>query len=345
MQASDALGRGVRLSVAHLRGRTVPFHVGLTVTSRCNLRCVYCSHPLRREPELTAADWCRVLGELRALGTERVAFAGGEPLGRPDLLEIVARARELDLHCTLTSNGTFVPQRRDVLSLLHTLVISLDGDRQAHDTNRGVGSHAEAIRAIQIARSWNVPVKLNAVLNTNSVSDVEWLLEFSRREGLPLSFNVMRSETALSHDAADHRAESDRLRAVLSRIIEAKRDHPQVVFSKRSYELTRQWPDFGRDRLTRADVADRYDGPRCSAGRFHCVIHSDGRLFPCVLTVDQVPALNVMEVGVARALERAAQHGCATCVSTCMSEMNGLFAFDPRVIASLARSYLSSRIM
>ena len=230
---------------------------------------------------------CRVLGELRALGTERVAFAGGEPLGRPDLLEIVARAREVDLHCTLTSNGTFVPQRRDV----------------------------------------------------------EWLLEFSRREGLPLSFNVMRSETTLSHDAADHRAESDSLRAVLSRIIEAKRDHPQVVFSKRSYELTRQWPDFGRDRLTRADVADRYDGSRCSAGRFHCVIHSDGRLFPCVLTVDQVPALNVMEVGVASALERAAQHGCATCVSTCMSEMNGLFALDPRVIASLALSYLSSRIM
>ena len=29
----------------------------------------------------------------------------------------------------------------------------------------------------------------------------------------------------------------------------------------------------------------------------------------------------------------------------CMSEMNGLFALDPRVIASLARSYLSSRIM
>ncbi len=155
----------------------------------------------------------------------------------------------------------------------------------------------------------------------------------------------MRSgEPDLWKDAAHHRAEPERLRALLAKIIEAKRTNPQILFSRRSYDLTRRWADFATDRLTMAEVGDDFEGPRCSAGRFHCVIHADGRLFPCNLTLDQVPALNVRDVGVARALETAGQHGCATCQSTCMFEVNGLFALDPRVLRSLARSYLTSRL-
>jgi hypothetical protein len=112
------------------------------------------------------------------------------------------------------------------------------------------------------------------------------------------------------------------------------------VFSGQTYDIARQWTDFTRDRLTEAEAGPRFRGPRCSAGRFHCVIYADGSLFPCPLTVRQVAALNVKTAGVSAALERARRHGCATCFSPCMLETNSIFALHPGVIATLARRYL-----
>ncbi|PYM16015.1 MAG: hypothetical protein DMD81_13585 [Candidatus Rokuibacteriota bacterium] len=215
-RALDALTTGSRLIAARLRGRAVPFHVTLYVTTRCNLRCVYCSSPDQHEKELTAADWRGVLDQLRTLGTRRVLFFGGEPLVRADLGEIVAHARRLGLRCALTSNGTLVPQRPDVIRQLQTLTISLDGDAVAHDANRGRGSHADALRALAAARKWGVPVKVNAVLNANNGVAFEWLSEWSKKERIPLTLNLMRSErNGLWKDAARHRLEDDRLRELI----------------------------------------------------------------------------------------------------------------------------------
>ena len=186
MRPLEAARRGARLVAAKLGGTAVPFHVTLAVNTECNLRCVYCSSPEQRERLLSADQWRRVLDELHALGTERVLFFGGEPLLRKDLGEIVAHARGLGLRCALTSNGALVPRQPGVIRQLDTLVVSLDGDAAAHDRNRGTGSHAAALRGIEAARGWGVPVKVNAVLNANSAGALPWLLEFSRRERIPM---------------------------------------------------------------------------------------------------------------------------------------------------------------
>jgi hypothetical protein len=58
----------------------------------------------------------------------------------------------------------------------------------------------------------------------------------------------------------------------------------------------------------------------------------------------QVPAVNARDAGVARAVEVARHHGCATCFSPCMVEHNALFALDPVVVAGLLRVYLARRL-
>jgi MoaA/NifB/PqqE/SkfB family radical SAM enzyme len=77
IRSLEALRTGRRPTGARLSGGAVPFHVTLYVTTRCNLRCVYCASPDQREQKLTAVEWCRVLDELQALGTRRVLFFGG----------------------------------------------------------------------------------------------------------------------------------------------------------------------------------------------------------------------------------------------------------------------------
>ena len=341
MRWLDAARRGTRLVHAHLTGALVPFHVVAAVTARCNLRCVYCSCPLRQEEEMTTAEWRTVLAECRSLGTERVLFFGGEPLLRTDLLEIVQHTRELGIHCTLVTNGILVPSRRDVVSLMHTVVVSLDGPEPGHDASRGRNSYRKAVRGIEAARAWGVPVKVNAVLNANNARDVDALVDFTRVHELPLTLNVMRSGTAeLYKDAASHRLQDGDVRALLTRIIDLKRRNPHIVFSSSTYRILRRWPDFTVDRLDESAGGGEQGQPHCSAGRLHCFIYTDGRLYPCSVTVKQTHALDVRKVGVAAALEAASRHTCASCANACMIETNRLFALDPRVIASLSRAYL-----
>ncbi len=341
-----ALKTGLALLAARATGAAVPQHVSVYPTMRCNLRCVYCSSPYQETPELTTAEWCGIFDALKAAGTVRLAFLGGEPLLRRDIDELVGHARSLDLAVAMTTNGTLVPRREDVVRRLDALTISLDGTAASHDRNRGQGSHAEALRAIEAARGWGIPVKVNAVLSEHSAETLEDLLLFARREDLPLTINFMRSEeeSGLWHDASHHRLADDRIRALCDRIVEARRDHPMIVFSEETYRVSRTWPDYRRDRLTEAEVGAEFPGPRCSAGRFHCAIAADGRMFPCALTLGRVPAEDIRRRGVAGALAVSRRHGCATCFSPCMLEQNALFSLRPGVVFNLARFHLRHRL-
>ena len=78
------------------------------VTHRCPLRCVYCSNPLhlvRKDSELTTADWKRVFQEARAIGVLHLHLTGGEPASRTDLGELIAGGREAGLYTNLITSG------------------------------------------------------------------------------------------------------------------------------------------------------------------------------------------------------------------------------------------------
>jgi pyrroloquinoline quinone biosynthesis protein E len=66
------------------------------LTHRCPLHCVYCSNPLElmsRADELSTEVWVRVFREAAEAGVLQIDFTGGEPLARPDIVELVRSAR------------------------------------------------------------------------------------------------------------------------------------------------------------------------------------------------------------------------------------------------------------
>lgn len=342
LNSSDALRTAGRLLAAKATGRSLPFQVTAVVTYRCNLRCAYCSLPELPSSELAASDWKRIIDELHALGTRRVLFFGGEPLMRPDLDEMVAHTRAHSIACALTTNGTLVPQRESLIRRLQMLTVSLDGIAAAHDANRGPGQHEEALRAIECAREWGVPVKVNAVMTAESAGDLPRLIELCERERLPLTINPVRSEAnGLYGRAAGHKLDGDRLRDLVRQIRRIRKHCRWIVFSDQSYRVAENWPDPDVERSPTRN--GRAGAPVCSAGRFHCTIDPDGRLYPCVLTIGQVPALNAAHAGVSSALAHIRNHGCAACCSPCMVETNSLYALSPRALAGHLLHRLSGR--
>ena len=93
------------------------------LTCRCNLQCIMCyTDPLNTLEdighELRYDEIVRILDELREAGCVEICFTGGEPLARPDFLDIHTYARNSGFLVTIFTNGTLItPRVADHLAL------------------------------------------------------------------------------------------------------------------------------------------------------------------------------------------------------------------------------------
>jgi len=189
-----------RLRDSHGRAIT---DLRLSVTDRCNYRCVYCrtGNEGAQFSELPLTDYARMLRLFVSLGIEKVRFTGGEPLLRQGLLELVretARLRspftDAPLDLALTTNGHLLaplarPLREAGLSRVTVSMDAVDPATFARITRvpNGFARVQEGIRAAQEAGLG--PVKLNCVLLRGFNDDqIEAFADFSRREGVIVRF-------------------------------------------------------------------------------------------------------------------------------------------------------------
>jgi cyclic pyranopterin phosphate synthase len=176
----------------------------LSVTDRCNYRCVYCrtGNEGALYSELPIEDYARILRLFVSFGVEKVRLTGGEPLLRHGLLDLIREAsrlrpafapeRQLDL--ALTTNGHLLaPMARDLkLAGLTRVTVSMDAvdpDTFARIT-RVPGSFGRVRDGIRAAQDAGLgPLKVNAVLLRGfNDGEIEAFAEFSRNEGVIVRF-------------------------------------------------------------------------------------------------------------------------------------------------------------
>jgi cyclic pyranopterin phosphate synthase len=152
----------------------------ISVTDRCNFRCVYCmprelfgaAHQfLPRSDILTFEEITRVTRTATALGVRKVRLTGGEPLLRKNLERLVAMLASIDGldDIALTTNGSLLADKAAELKAagLKRITISLDtldadGFRRMADTATPVTSILSGIEAA--ASAGLTPVKINMVV-------------------------------------------------------------------------------------------------------------------------------------------------------------------------------------
>ena len=174
MAITDALARPLR-------------DLRISVTDRCNFRCVYCMPRevfgpgfafLPRDELLTFEEIARLARIFVSLGVRKIRLTGGEPLLRRDLPRLVAMLAAIpeleDL--TLTTNGALLPRfARDLKAAgLRRVTVSLDAlddatFRAMNGVNVGVDQVLAGIEAA--VEAGLVPVKVNAVVKRGGNED------------------------------------------------------------------------------------------------------------------------------------------------------------------------------
>src|SRR6056297_1321573 len=173
--------------------------VRISLTDRCNFDCVYCHNeglgdtrgPMDpQDDEMGTDDVIRFLEVAAEFDVDAAKFTGGEPMLRDDLAEIVRRAPD-GMETSLTTNGTYLPDRADELvdAGLDRVNVSQDAlDPDAFKRVTQSGPYDKVIEGVKAAVDAGLdPVKLNMVVFTHTAGYVEEMVEHvAENEGLQL---------------------------------------------------------------------------------------------------------------------------------------------------------------
>lgn len=187
-------------------------YLRISVTDKCNLRCVYCMPEegvqlIRHEDVLRFEEIVEVAKIAVELGVTKVRVTGGEPLVRKGIVLLVRMLRAIEgiRDFTMTTNGVRLAEFAQPLADagLNRINVSLDAtnpERYAAIT-RG-GDVQNVIQGIVAARAAGLnPVKLNCVVHESpDEADARDVAAFAAREGLELRF-IRRMNLAEGHFA------------------------------------------------------------------------------------------------------------------------------------------------
>jgi heme d1 biosynthesis radical SAM protein NirJ len=156
---------------------------------RCNLNCLHCyslSSDVDFPGELTTGEVFTVMEDLRAFGVPVLILSGGEPLLRPDIFEISARAKQQGFYVGLSSNGTLIDEAMSqrIAAVGYDYVgISLDGIGAVHDRfRRQEGAFDAALAGMRLCRAEGIKVGLRFTMTERNVESLAEMLDLVDEE-------------------------------------------------------------------------------------------------------------------------------------------------------------------
>lgn len=285
-------------------GRTVT-NLRVSVTNRCNFRCVYCHNeglgatrrPRAPHPdEMTPEEIETRVAVAASLGVRSVKFTGGEPLLREDMEEIARRAARWIPRVSMTTNGFHLAARAAGLSAagLRRVNVSLDAlDPEAFQRIRR-GDLAAVLGGIDAALAAGLaPVKINLVVFRETLARIPEMIDFvGRRPGLRLQLIQYMPEQV---GKADRGVDIAAVREDLAR--RARDVIVRDVHRRRIYLIGK----------AEVELVDPVDNPEFCAHCHRLRLTHDGRLKGCLNRDDDlVPTRGLSVPQIREAFRRVA---------------------------------------
>lgn len=275
--------RSLRLALGFMTGRFI--HCNLQVTYRCNFKCQICDFwkEEHRESDELTLDNIRLIGKkLNRLGTLIISLAGGEPLIRKDLFDIITILNKANHFPVLITNGWFVDETvaRDILRAgLQEISVSIDyATPEKHDGQRGMkGSWERGMKALELLHS-NRPDRRNrvhmiSVLMDDNLEEVEPMIRLAKEIGVTYMLNLY----SWNRGTKKPRLPGTEVSQYLLRL---KRKYPEFV------TLTSYIENFDKA-ILEGGIGD------CQTGRLLLNIDNHGNVARCTETLDE-PVGNIL---------------------------------------------------
>lgn len=167
------------------------------ITHNCNYGCSYCIFSCtkkRVEGELTTEECFHVIDELVKNGFKHLKVTGGEPFIRKDLIEILEYASkymvvDVSTNASLLSEDLVDKLNKIKLKMIH---VSLDGNKEEHESVRGINTYERTIRGLELLKKSKNKVRIGTVIHANNEDDLENLVKDSiKLKANEIIFSIM----------------------------------------------------------------------------------------------------------------------------------------------------------
>jgi MoaA/NifB/PqqE/SkfB family radical SAM enzyme len=280
-----------------------PWCASFELTHNCNARCHHCHRgPHVREELATPARLVALCRELRPLVA---ILSGGEPLMRPDILEIARSLKQgaAPIRVFLNTNGALLTRAR-FLALVEAgvdeVLVSLDYPDERHDAFREIPGLFARIRGLLagLSPTERRRVVLTTVLHASNFRDARAVARLALDWGVNANFSAYTPLRTQDRSLMIGSGDLDAFRAAIEELIAFKRTHRNV--------LTSDWVLRGMVRFF--ECGGRLG--RCRAGERMVVVNPDGTLSPCGLRVTSFRTHEAVK------REFTATNACAECYTS-----------------------------
>ena len=253
--------------------------VSWNTTNACNMYCDHCYRDAgcKAEEELSTAEAKTLLEQIARAGFKIMIFSGGEPLMRPDIVELVAYAASLGLRPVFGTNGTLITlemaQRLKAAGAMG-MGISLDSmDREKHNKFRKFpGAWEGAVQGMRNCRAAGLPFQIHTTVMEWNNHELEALTDFAVAEGAVAHhfFFLVPTGRAKTIEAESLRAEA--YEDTLTRIMKKQQEVDIELKPTCAPQFLRIAAQMGmKTRFRRG----------CLAGTAYCIISPRGKVQPC----------------------------------------------------------------
>jgi MoaA/NifB/PqqE/SkfB family radical SAM enzyme len=260
-----------------------PIVVSFEVTDSCTCWCKHCDHggPKDNARNLKPADYRRYMDVLRP---SVVQVSGGEPLMRPDLIDIVRNIKCSSgiPYTILVSNWSMMTKER-YLALrdagINQFSVSLDFPDERHDEFRQLKGLYKKLSEImpELSALRHDDIVLNNCITSENVSEINAVADKAREWGVNVSYSAYSPRRTGCRDYFLNSPEQiDILQRELAKVKSRMDDTKWVANSVSTIDATQRYFENG-------------NAPGCKAGLRFLVVTSDGSLQPCSMQFKRYP--------------------------------------------------------
>jgi len=269
----------------------VPLSVSFELTRRCSFRCIHCylgdqeSISKHRRQELDTATVIQLIDALAAAGVLFLTLTGGDPMIRPDFLEIYRYAVRSGLLVTVFCNGSLVTDEIVSEFVRHpprSVEVTLYGaSRETFEAvTQQPGSFVACMRGVERLRQGKVRLRLKTMVLTVNQADLSALWRWADEQGVQFRHDCSILPALANGDNGSRSNAGDSLRDTLRfRLTPEQAAAVDLSIGKVEEKLQK----LGCTATAPTEPSSKLY--RCGAGKSSCHITPYGKMQPCLITL------------------------------------------------------------
>lgn len=351
MAAKGSLTKHIRTYGAILKSRLlrrrIPVITNILITNRCNLRCFYCYPDSfnRAMEDMPLGAFKRIIDLVHAKGSRVVILLGGEPLIRKDIGKFINYVRGKGMACEVVTNGYFVRQHLEALKNTESVCVSIDGDEEANDRNRGKGSFKKAMEAIELLQASKIHTRIKAVITRNNLHSIDFLARLARDRGTVLMAIIPTTydDRSYPESVSQHWLSHEEYRSFIRKMIELKREGYPLFHSYTALRYCLDWPYPYDAIVNERRLKNGRKAIPCTAWEYGIFIDVDGRFFMSCLKTFNIQGKKILETDFDEWWIDQAKFNCTTCALLPNVEKSLVYNMNPEALWNMVRMALYKR--